>query len=311
MSGSGKWFAVLVIVLFLASMFSVVLWKISDNSSTETKVVDDPLNSISIVYSATAKGKVIQMPANNTYLLYAQTNNPDVSALDSSLKSIPKILNVFSQFQILDENSEYDYMYLAQIIVEENLDYFSINGFISDLNSFGTFEVYPYLLVEYDSFLKFENKDLNLIKELSLGGSNIIVLADGYTLLNDEIEFIVTANFIGNKLSNYNAIISNNLTAYPKVVQSIYSSDYLVAEDANYSEDYLFGYIYVDEINYLGENILIDKNLPVISYDVNNAVHYGIVKSEINKKNQYRLELTFVRDILSEGYAVYLGDMNV
>jgi ABC-type glycerol-3-phosphate transport system permease component len=358
MNKSGKWFAIFVIVLFLMSMFSVILWKVSDSSSQEKEIIEDPLNSIPITFNATSKGKVIELPTNNMYLVYAKTNNPDVSSLDTILKAESNIMNVSSQLQILDANEDFDYMYLAYLSTDDNVDYFSLHSYISDINDFGIFEIYPYALVEYDSFLKFENTDLNLTKELSLGGSNIIILVDGYTLLNDEVEFIVTASFTGNKLSNYNAILTNNLTSAPKVIQSIYTGNFLPKEyvyeiDGNYSkeffsfidynfeyynndktylvffkdyssqidsklknnlesyEKYVSGFVYVNDINYLGENISIDSNLYVTSYDLNNNLIYGLPYNKINTKNSYRLELTFIRNNYSTGNAVYLGDLNV
>ena len=312
MDKSGKWFAILVIILFIASMFSVVLWKVGDSSSQEKEVSKDPLETVPITFKAVSKGKIVELPANNMYLIYAKTNNPDVSYLDNSLKSSSNIMNVSSQLQILDVNDDYDYMYLAYLSTDDNIDYISLNNSIRDINDFGYVETYPYALVEYDSFLKFENKDLNLTKELSLGGSNIRILVDGFALLNDEIEFEIMANFTGNRLLNYNALLTNNLTSAPKNIQSIFDGEFLPQEyvyeiDGNYSKEffdfidynfeyfnnektylvfledysskidsklnnvlesydkYVSGFVYVDDINYLGNTISIDSNLFVIS----------------------------------------------
>lgn len=347
---SGKWFAVLVIMLFLASMFSVILWKMDDSSTPEKTVTEDPLNTIPIAFSATSKGKVIELPANNAYLFFAQTNNADVLALDNTLKSLDSVMNLSSQIQLMDENSDYDYTYMASIVTSDDVSYLEINNSIISLNEFESFEIYPYALVEYDSFLVFKNIDLNLTKELSLGGSTIPILSDGSTLLNDEVEFKVDAQFTGNKLSNYNAYLLSNLTAAPKDIISIYDADFLPHKyiyeiDGNYdenyfsfidynfeyynnektylvfSEDYVLkvdslmntkldlnfikyvsGEIYVKDINYLGNEILIDRNIPVKD---------GLDYDKIKQKNSYRLELTFIRDKFSNGTAVYLGDMNV
>jgi len=273
--GSGKWFAILVIVLFLASTFSVLLYanKGDNSSDTTTKTIDDPTKSLPVTYTADLTGKVIEIPSSSSFRFMAYTNESQINLIDKSIKDLNNIYNVASTMQINPDTNKVNatYVYLADII-GSNVDYNYLSSslklnpkFISD------FALYPYAKLDYNSFVTFENKDLNTIKMYDIGGNQIIVLVDPNTFIGDEISFVLQAQFIGDALGQYNAYENKNLSAQPKAINSIYKGKFVfdfydLSLDANIPESKF--------------TTLKDKGLDFNYYSYNGVVDLAVAKDK-------------------------------
>lgn len=242
---SGKWFAVLVIIIFLASTFSVLLYANNGDTTndTTTKTIDDPTTNLPVVYTANLNGKVVEVPSSSSFRFMAYTNESQVNLIDSSIKDLNNIYNVASTMQINPDTNKVNatYVYIADI-VGSNVDY---NYLFSSLEANNYFEndlaLYPYAKLDYNSFVTFENKDLNTTKVYDIGGNQIIVLVDPNTFVNDEISFTIQAQFIGDTLGNYQAYEQQNLSTSPKAINSIYKGQFVktvydLSIDANIPE---------------------------------------------------------------------------
>jgi hypothetical protein len=229
--GSGKWFAILVIIIFLASTFSVLLYANNgdDSSDTTTKTIDDPTTNLPIVYTANVNGKVLEVPTSGAFRFMAYTNEVQVNLIDSSIKDLNNIYNVVSTIQINSDTNTVNatYVYLADI-VGSNVDYnYLFTSLKANTYFVNDIALYPYAKIDYNSFVTFENKDLNNVKIYDIGGNQIMVLVDSSTLVNDEISFVIQAQFIGDVLGGYQAYQLQNLSASPKTINSIYKGKFV------------------------------------------------------------------------------------
>jgi len=229
-SGSGKWFAILVIVLFLMSTFSVLLYTASsDNVDDSNGEVIDPTANLAIVYTAELDGTVLEMPVASSYRLMTYTNETDVDKIDLSIRDINNVYNVAGSLTMnKDTNSIIaSYIYIADIVGTE-LGY---EFLLSELKQNPNFiseqlNLFPYAKVQYDSLVTFKNKDLNKTIQYDLGGNEIIVLVESETYVNDSLKFAINAQFKGNSLAGYGAYQLQNLSASPKAINSLYKAKF-------------------------------------------------------------------------------------
>ncbi|PIU21978.1 MAG: hypothetical protein COT14_03190 [Candidatus Diapherotrites archaeon CG08_land_8_20_14_0_20_30_16] len=242
---SGKWFAILVIVIFIVSTFSVLLYNQSQDEEPEKKVVEDPTKDLPIQYKAEVNGKVLEVPTNSSFRLIGYTNESQVDLIDKSIRDLNNVYNVAGSLIINKDTNTVDatYVYVTDV-VGTNID---TNYFYSSVKSNqyflpGQTNTFPYAKIDYNSLVNFENKDLNVAKMYDLGGNQIIVLVDPNTFIGDEISFAIAAQFKGDSLAGYNAFELKNLSEEPKAITSIYNGKfnkdfYAIAFDVNIPQD--------------------------------------------------------------------------
>jgi hypothetical protein len=230
-SGSGKWFAILVIVLFLMSTFSVLLYtnSSSDSDDSNKSIIIGPTTNMAINYSAKLDGNIIEVPVQSSYRLMTYTNETDVDKLDLSIRDLNNVYNVAGSLTLNKDNNTVvaNYIYIADI-VGTDLKYDVLLSALNNNSNFmsGQLNLFPYAKVQYNSLVTFENKDLNKTIQYDLGGNEIIVLVEPETYVNDKISFAINAQFKGNTLGGYGAYQLQNLSASPVAINSIYKAKF-------------------------------------------------------------------------------------
>lgn len=290
MGGSGKWFAIFVIILFLVSTFAVMLYTNSSGADKNKPTSVNTKDLVPITYTATATGTVKELPVNGSFLLQAYTNETDVTLLDSYLKDVNNVYNVNSQLKINPDTNKVNasYVYIANIS-GEGVDYNTLKNAILDTNYFlPNSVIYPFAKVDYNSNLHFVNKDLNLTKDYSLGGSEIAVLVNPDTILNDKIQFTLTAHFKGDILKSYDSpvIETQNLSAQPKAINSLYQSDFnktgysilILNADKNFSES---DFNFINKLDYNYQYFGQNNNAKL---DFNLSTNFSKLISDVNSK---------------------------
>ena len=288
--GSGKWFAILVIVLFLASTFSVLLYSNNGEKPADVnKTTVDVTNLMSGSYIATVQGIINQYPMNDYFIMQGMTSEYKTDLLDSQIKDINNVYTVTSSLQIADANLG-TYIYTAKVLGSDlTYDYFKQE--IIDKNIFGNeYLIYPSAIIDYNSFLTFVNTDLNTTKQYDLGGSQITILMHPEkfdSLVGDKIIFTITATFSGDALTGgYFAEQTDNLSAQPQTIYSLYKGDYdklgysvfVLDADQNFSEnDFNF-------INSLGYNFEYFGQNNNAKLDFNSNINMTKLISDINSK---------------------------
>ncbi len=290
-NNNGKWFAILVIVLFLSSTFSVFLYTSGnkEDTNTTTTTVTDPTTTIPISYTATLDGNILEVPTASSFRLMAYTNETDVDKLDLSLRDVNGVYNVAGSITLNKDTNKItaNYIYIADI-VGTSLDYNFLYGKINDNNSFikGQTNLFPYAKVSYNSLVDFTNKDLNSKKQYDLGGNEIVVLVEPDTFVNDKISFSIAAQFKGDALANYGAFELQNLSAQPQAINSIYSSKftnsfYAISFDGNIAKDKF--------------KVLNDKNLDY-NYEFSYSTTYLTIDKDANLSKYLTLLNGFSKD---------------
>lgn len=225
----GKWFAVLVIILFIMSTFSIMLYATNDNNEDDSNTTTlDPISNLTLNYTANLQGIIKEYPVKGFFIVQGITSNSLTEEIDLQLKDINNVYSVESSIKLLDSNNleNINYMYTAQILGPE-LDYYTFLLDLKDKNIFSEVLVYPSATVDYNSYVVFVNNDLNLTKEYDIGGNEITVLMHPENfdnVIGDKISFGIYATFNGELLKSYMSEQINNITANPVTITSLYTA---------------------------------------------------------------------------------------
>jgi len=278
---NGKWFAILVIVLFMLSMFSVILYSNNTDDVTETTTLQDPTENLPIQYSANLIGKVVEIPAVDSYRLIGYTNESVINDIDLSIRDLDNVYNVTSTIVFNNDTNAVNksYIYMADV-QGQDINYDVFYSSVQDNNFLVNSVIYPYAKIDSNSFVEFVNKDLNLTKAYDLGSNEYIVLVEPNTLLDDVIEFTLQAKFSGDSFAGYGAYMVNNVSASPKLINSIYNGEftldfYDISFDANIPES---DFNYLKEMNLDFNYYSYDSTDLIINKESNLSEYFNSLK---------------------------------
>lgn len=250
--------SIFVIVIMLASVIGVsfIGWgdKDADNASP---LVDYKEPDIKELYSADVNGIIKER--SDEILIITDTNELDITKLDSSIKNIDLVKYIITSNYNTDNNK---IAYIANVKLKEKeygLD------FVESLNNaFDTYQLYPTQILSFTNPVHMVAKDSNKTLDYELGYTELKIFTKTSTEVNDNItakfEIVlqnsIPAQIFAYEIYNFSAqpiLFSNEKDAN---IFNLSLETNIRAPDANVSEDLVKTYF--EDYNY---QIIPDNNI--------------------------------------------------
>jgi len=302
-------FAIVIVLLFLGSMFVGVLYRPKDDPiNTNQQNADE--NTTTDYYTSDVDANVISKFSK--FIISSPTDEYDVTTIEDNIKKIKGIKTVTSNFNNIDENT---IAYLGTLTYTTEYKDDIINS-LKEISFFTGLEIYEYALVEIPQEIVFVNsQDKNKTLEYYLPTKKYEAIVSNETLEGDNISANLQAIFKDEELYRLTAIEMQNLSAQPQMVSG--SKTYPILEwnkeinidsktefDNNSDINNILDYNYTTTINQNGNLIYNLQNLENIS-DLNSELQ--IIKDENNSfiqdfvidSNQISIQFTEFIDLNS------------
>ena len=277
-------FAIVIVLLFIGSMFVGVLYRPTDNPVNTNQQNSDE-NVTTDYYTSNVDANVISKFSK--FIISSPTDEYDVTTIEDSIKTIKGIKTVTSNFNTIDENT-IAYLGTLTYTAEDKND---IMNSLKEITFFTGLEIYEYALVEIPQEIVFVNsQDENKTLEYYLPTKKYEAIVSNETLEGDNISANLQAIFKDEELYRLTAIEMQNLSAQPQMVSG--SKTYPILEwnkeinidsetefDNNADINSILDYNYTTTINQNGSLIYNLQNLENIS-DLNSELQ--IIKDENN-----------------------------
>lgn len=264
--------SIFIIVIMLASVLAVSFASWGNNDDEVVPPTEQVPEQIKAYYFSDVNGSIKQK--TDDLVIIADTNELDITILDSKIKEIDNVRYIISSQYNTDSNK---IAYIANLkLKEKDYNY----GFVEEINSiFNSYTLYPSQIFSFSNPITLISKDTNETLDYDLRYNEIKIITESTTKEQDKITArfdILMVNNIPTQIFGYEIV---NISSQPIIFSNVEEKEIF---DLN---EYVTLYSQDDfNISVLPEYFK-DYNYEFVIGDTN--YHQIITKEDVNKISEF------------------------